>query len=199
MSAVMPPARSNATSPAAIRTVGKPQTRPPLVVVAPAPAPAPVPLSRDMPLAWQAVDAAELDAARGGFQLPSGLAVGLGIERTVSVNGEVVMQTRFAIADVRALNADQAALVRDAVSTIQLVQNGRVASHDPSPMTLPASAAGVALAPVLGATIVQNSLDNQRIQSQTVIDANVNTLSGFKALNFSSTVLDALARAAGNH
>jgi hypothetical protein len=143
------------------------------------------------PPAWQAVDAAALDAARGGFELPSGLAVGLGIERTVAVNGDVVTRTRFAIADVRALNAGQAALVRDAMSSMQLVQNGRVASEAPAPAsTLPTAAA---------ALIVQNSLDNQRLQSQTMIDASVNTLNGYKALNFSSSVLDALAHAAHQH
>jgi len=143
-------------------------------------------------MAWRAVDASELDAARGGFQLPSGLAVGLGIERSVAVNGELVTQTRFAIADVRNLTAQQAAVARDAMSSLQLVQNGRATSVDP----LSPSMAGAALPPGLGATIVQNSLDNQRIQSQTVIDASVNSLDGYKSLNFSSSVLNALARAA---
>ena len=142
-------------------------------------------------IAWRAVDAAELDAARGGFQLPSGLAVGLGIERTVAINGQLITQTRFAVADVRTMNAEQAAMARDAMFSLQLVQNGRVTSNDP----VAAAMAGAALPRGLGATIVQNSLDNQRIQSQTVIDASVNSLDGYKALNFSSSVLDALAHA----
>jgi hypothetical protein len=187
--------------------------------------------------AWQAVDAAALDAARGGFTLPSGLAVGFGIERLIAVNGELVTQARFAIPDVRMLNAAQAAMVREAMSTL-LVQNGRVTSQDtgaaqlaapvaslpgpltgqltgqlPGPLTgqLPASLPGslsgpsfVAMptalpVPAAAAMLIQNSLDNQRIQSQLVIDASVNTLSGFKALNFSSSVLGALANAAHQH
>ena len=195
--------------------------------------------------AWQAVDAAALDAARGGFTLPSGLAVGFGIERLIAVNGELVTQARFAIPDVRMLNAAQAAMVRGAMSTL-LVQNGRVTSQDtgaaqlaapvaslpgpltgqltgqptgqltgqlPGPLTgqLPASLPGslsgpsfVAMrtalpVPAAAAMLIQNSLDNQRIQSQLVIDASVNTLSGFKALNFSSSVLGALANAAHQH
>lgn len=149
----------------------------------------------DGPPGWRAVDAQALDAARGGFQLPSGLAVGLGIERMVAINGELVTHTRFAIADVRLLSVDQAALARDAMSSVQLVQNGR-ATSGAGLTALPGAAPAGMLPAALGATIVQNSLDNQRIQSQTVIDASVNTLDGFKALNFSSTVMDALARSA---
>jgi hypothetical protein len=196
------------------------------------------------PSAWQPVDAAALDAARGGFTLPSGLAVGLGIERMIAVNGELVTQARFAIADVRALNADQAAMVREAMSATLLVQNGRLAGQStggqlpapaaslpgllsgpvpgplagqltgqlagqlagqlggqlPGPVSAPSSAAmPAALPPPAAAMFIQNSLDNQRIQSQLVIDASVNTLSGFKSLNFSSSVLDALANAARQH
>lgn len=162
---------------------------------------------------WQAVDAATLDAARGGFELPSGLAVGLGIERMVAVNGELVTQSRFAIADVRDLNANQAAMVREAMSSMLLVQNGRVASQDngaapvttgapsalPSALTAPAPVALPAAVPAPAALIIQNSLDNQAIRSQLVIDASVNTLAGFKSLNFSSSVLDALANAVNRH
>lgn len=188
------------------------------------------------PSAWQPVDAAALDAARGGFTLPSGLAVGLGIERMIAVNGELVTQARFAIADVRALNADQAAMVREAMSATLLVQNGRLAGQStggqlpapaaslpgllsgpvpgpltgqltgqlagqlPGPVSAPSSVAmPAALPPPAAAMFIQNSLDNQRIQSQLVIDASVNTLSGFKSLNFSSSVLDALANAARQH
>jgi len=157
---------------------------------------------------WQAVDAATLDAARGGFELPSGLAVGLGIERMVAVNGELVTQSRFAITDVRDLNANQAAMVREAMSSMLLVQNGRVTRQDngAAPVTTgspsPLPAASPAPAPVAlpaAALIIQNSLDNQAIRSQLVIDASVNSLSGFKSLNFSSSVLDALANAANRH
>jgi hypothetical protein len=164
------------------------------------------------PSHWQAVDDATLDDARGGFELPSGLAVGLGIERIVAVNGALVTQSRFAIADVRDLNANQAAMVREAMSSMLVVQNGRVTSQDngavpanagpspsalPSPLAVPPSVAlPAAVSTPAAALIIQNSLDNQAIRSQLVIDASVNTLAGFKSLNFSSSVLDALANAA---
>ena len=138
--------------------------------------------------AWHAVDAAQLDAARGGFQLPSGLAVGLGIERMVAINGELMTQTRLAIPDMRALNAEQTALARETLASVQLIQDGRVAGADARPAT--------AWGPALGATLIQNSLDHQHIESRTVIDASVNTLGSLKALNFSSSLLDALSRPA---
>lgn len=143
------------------------------------------------PPGWHPVDAEKLDAARGGFQLPSGLAVGLGIERTVAINGELVTRTRFDIADVRLLTVEQASQARAAMSSLQLIQNGRVAGPETAP--------GMALGPVLGATLIQNSLDQQHIETRTIIDASVNTLGSLKALNFSSTMLDALTRAVPGH
>ena len=77
-----------------------------------------------IPVDWIAVDAAVLDEARGGFTLPSGLAVAIGIERTVAVNGEIVARTRFEIPDLRLMTPEQALQTREAMSSIVLVQNG---------------------------------------------------------------------------
>src|SRR3954470_2095820 len=107
---------------------------------------APAAAPSTVPARWQPVDARQLDAARGGFSLPSGLAVGLGIERTVAINGELVTQTRFAIADVRALTAEQAIQARTAMTSLQLIQNGRVASPDTLPGAVPGPVAGAAAA-----------------------------------------------------
>lgn len=140
-----------------------------------------------LPDDWVAVDAAVLDQARGGFTLPSGLAVGIGIERTVSLNGEVVARTRFEIPDLRLASAEQALAARAALSSVTLVQNGA------------SSVERDVLSGTIGATVVQNSLNDQHIQTSTVIDASVNSLAGFKAINFQSSLGDALARAAGTH
>ena len=140
---------------------------------------------------WHAVDAQRLDAARGGFQLPSGLAVGLGIERMVAINGELVTHTRFAIADIRTLTDEQATLARAALASVQLIQDGQAVHPGALPGSVPTA--------TLGATLIQNSLDHQRIESRTVIDASVNTLGSLKSLNFSSSVLDSLARTALPH
>jgi hypothetical protein len=134
---------------------------------------------------WVAVAPAVLDEARAGFTLPSGLAVGIGIERTVAVNGDVVAHTRFVVPDLRQLSSEQALQARDALSTVTLVQNG-AARVDPA-----------VLAGTVGATVIQNSLNDQHIQTRTVIDASVNSLASFKAINFQSSLGDAIARAAG--
>ena len=140
-----------------------------------------------LPDDWVAVDAAVLDQARGGFTLPSGLAVGIGIERTVSLNGDVVARTRFEIPDLRLASPEQALEARAALSSVTLVQNGTSGIDH------------AALSGTIGATVVQNSLNDQHIQTSTVIDASVNSLAGFKAINFQSSLGDALARAAGTH
>jgi hypothetical protein len=51
-----------------------------------------------LPDDWQPVSAAQLDEARGGFELGNGLQVSLGVERLVSINGGVVASSRFGYA-----------------------------------------------------------------------------------------------------
>src|SRR3712207_389084 len=51
-------------------------------------------------VAANAVDSATLDAARGGFVTREGLIVSMGLERLVSINGNIVEQTRLQIGDV---------------------------------------------------------------------------------------------------
>jgi hypothetical protein len=140
-----------------------------------------------IPVDWVAVDAAVLEEARGGFTLPSGLAVAIGIERTVAVNGQVVARTHFEIPDVRLMTPEQALQTRDAMSSVILVQNG-VNGIDRTD-----------LSGTIGAMVIQNTLNDQHIETRTVIDASVNTLAGFKAINFQATLGDALAGAAAGH
>jgi hypothetical protein len=140
-----------------------------------------------IPVGWVAVDAAVLDEARGGFTLPSGLAVAIGIERSIAVNGEVVARTRFEIPDVRLMSPQQAMQAREAMSAVMLVQNGTTGIDR------------TGLSGTVGAMVIQNTLNDQHIETRTVIDASVNTLAGFKAINFQASLGDALARAAGGH
>jgi hypothetical protein len=140
-----------------------------------------------IPVDWVAVDAAVLDEARGGFTLPSGLAVAIGIERTVAVNGEVIARTRFEIPNVRLMSPEQALQTREAMSSVMLVQNGTTGIDRTD------------YSGTIGAMVIQNTLNDQHIETRTVIDASVNTLAGFKAINFQASLGDALARAAGGH
>jgi hypothetical protein len=132
---------------------------------------------------WVAVDAATLDGLRGGFTTPTGLDVSLGIERVVSINGELVSRTTFQIDDVGNIGIEQARQTSAALSGIKLIQNG----DDTMKLTGFASA-------TLAGTVIQNSLSDQRIDSRTVINASVNSMGLLKTINFQGSLSDALAR-----
>ncbi|MCS0632195.1 hypothetical protein NX786_22970 [Telluria mixta] len=71
-----------------------------------------------------AVGPAELDSARGGFTTSSGVAVSLGIERIVTVDGQVVARSEMRLGDLGRLVSGQAvpaAPVADSLTTV--VQN----------------------------------------------------------------------------
>lgn len=127
-----------------------------------------------------------LAATRGGFETPGGLQVSLGVERLVSINGAVVASSNFSISDVTNVSAAEARLASDALASVTLVQNGggNVFQQDGA---LPAA----------GALVIQNSVNDQLIRSQTTISATVNSLALLKSLNFASSLRDALNTAVG--
>lgn len=126
-----------------------------------------------------------LDTLRGGFTGADGLKVSLGIERMVHVNGSLVSHTSLQIADVGRLDADQARQAGAALAHVTLVQNGN------ANMAAPAFSAET-----LGATIIQNSLNNQQIESRTLINSSVNSASLLGTINFGGSLNDAIMRAA---
>ncbi len=136
------------------------------------------------PASWVAVDAATLERQRGGFTSAAGLEVSLGIERLVSINGELVSRTRLHIADVGKLEAGQARETGATLSALKLIQNG-------SDNMVQAGFSG----DMLAGTVIQNSLNDQQIESRTVINASVNSVGLLKTINFHGNVSDAIARA----
>jgi hypothetical protein len=78
------------------------------------------PLQNPFPAA-AVVGPAELDGARGGFTTASGVAVSLGIERIVTVDGQVVARSEMRLGDLGRLVAGQAVPVADSLTTV--VQN----------------------------------------------------------------------------
>ncbi|MYM74461.1 hypothetical protein GTP56_20010 [Duganella sp. FT134W] len=136
----------------------------------------------DVTAGWAAVDDGELEQVRGGFALGDGLLVSLGVERLVSINGTVVASTHFSIPDMTQLSAAEAAMASDALAAV-VVQNG----------------AGNLVAPLatqgLGALLIQNSVNDQAIRSQTTISTTVSNLAMLKAANFESSLRDALSAA----
>jgi hypothetical protein len=137
---------------------------------------------------WVPVDGAALERMRGGFTTGSGLAVSFGIERLVTINGDIVARTSVQIADLNHLSVDQAQQTSAALSAVKLVQNGS------DNIYLAAMSSQT-----LGGTVIQNSLNDQVISSQTVISSTVNSVGLLRALNFQASLGDALARAAAVH
>ena len=134
---------------------------------------------------WQPVGDAVLAEARGGFELDSGLVMSLGIERVVAINGDVVSSSTFNIPDVSKLSAEQAGNASVTLSSLNLLQNGAGNSFQ---ATLPQT---------VGATVVQNSLNDQVLASRTVINASVNSLELLKTINFQDSLRTALSNSVG--
>ena len=134
---------------------------------------------------WAAVDDSALEQARGGFDLGNGMLVSLGVERLVSINGTVVVNSRFSIPDVTQLSAADARLASDALAAA-VVQVGAGNRIDPD-----------LSAQTMGALLIQNSANDQAIRSQTTISTTVGNLAMLKAANFASTLREALNSAIG--
>lgn len=132
--------------------------------------------------AWTALSDEHLDTLRGGFEVNTGLSVSFGFLRTISINGDLVSETRFTLPDLSHISADQAQAVREALAGAHIVQNGAGNSvgTNNTQQGFPAM------------TVVQNSLDHQAIQSLTVVDAGVNSLGILKTMNVQSILRDAL-------
>ena len=128
----------------------------------------------------QAVEPAALDALRGGFETDTGLVVSLGIERIVTINGNVVERSQLDLGDLGSLAGGISKLSGDAAGQAHLIQNG-VGDLN---VQLGHSA--------LGATLIQNSLNDQLIRNQTIINANVSARGMLQNMNFQSTLANAL-------
>jgi len=147
-------------------------------VAAPAPAAAPaaalesvvsgIPTS-DAIAGWTPVGEDTLDTTRGGFDVGNGLVASFGIDRAVYVNGNLVTSTSFNVPDIGHMTTQQAQAMQTALSTVQVTQIGPNNTFDPA-----------ALGPNTGATVIQNTLDNQHIQSITTINTSVNSLNAFR-------------------
>jgi hypothetical protein len=115
-----------------------------------------------------------LDSMRGGFQHhPDGPMMSFGIERSVFLNDKLINSTVLNIPDFSRL-ADKAG------DAFTLVQHGAGNSVPHNLSSLP---------PLT--TVIQNSLDNQAIQSHTVINATVSALTWARALDLGNALSQA--------
>ena len=128
---------------------------------------------------------ASLDRVRGGFSA-DGLSISFGIERAVYVNGALVTTTSLNVSDLGRITAGRGTTAFD-VGTIGLIQSG--AGNVVSPTMISAGSVG---------TVIQNTLDGQKIQNVTIINATTNSLGLLRGLNLQSSlrgaVIDSLRR-----
>jgi len=130
----------------------------------------------ELPADWVPLAPEALDEMRGGFEMPSGLVLSLGIERVAFVNGDLVASSHISIPNITQLSSQDAAALSQLTGTT-LVQVGEGNRFD---------AAG------LNGLVIQNTLDGQHISATTTISVNVNTLDLFQSLNLSNTLQNAL-------
>lgn len=148
-------------------------------ILAPAQALAQQPQDQARAADWSPpLPAQRLEELRGGFELPNGLHLSFGIERAAYVNGQLVASTRVHIADVGRMTPEDARALAAATSPL-LLQNGG------------GNIAGAGTG-TRGGVVIQNSLDNQQIDSLTTLNIGVNTLDLFKAINANSALQDAI-------
>lgn len=134
---------------------------------------------------WAAVGRNDLQDWRGGFDAGPGLTISFGIERSVSLNGNLVTTTSLNVPDIARMGSGQAGAGSTA-ATMNLIQNGAGNIFQ-----------AAQLSPSAAATVIQNSLNEQKIQSLTVINATANSLSLLKSFNAQTALKDALANSIG--
>ena len=136
---------------------------------------------------WLAESDQALDRLRGGFDMGSGLLVSFGISRMVFINGQLVTTASFQLGELGQLTPAQAQVLGQQIAPRgQLVQNG------------PGNSVQAQAGPAPLATYIQNTLNNQLIGSQTVIQASTSGLSLVKGLNLQSTLNDSIGNAIRN-
>ena len=135
----------------------------------------------------QAVLDQALDRVRGGF-VTNNLNIAFGIERAVYINGILVTTTSLNISDTGRItnSTDSKALAPGALALIQSGTGNSVAGGAFS------SGAGLGLSASAIGTVVQNTLDGQKIQNVTVINATANSLGVLRGLNLQNSLRNSL-------
>lgn len=127
------------------------------------------------------IDSATLDDIRGGFEVEgSGLKMSFGIERAVFINGALVATTVLNVKDMQRITGGASpatiALPADAASVLSVVQNGI------------GNTVATQINPNVAGTIIQNTLDNQKIQNITTLNVSVNSLQALRANHIQSAI-----------
>jgi hypothetical protein len=146
-----------------------------------------VPAAGDDITQWVPVGQDTLDEMRGGYDMGNGLVASFGIDRAVYVNGELVTSTSFYVPDIAHMTAAQATSMATALNSVSVTQVGPNNTFSPS-----------ALGGMSAGTVIQNTLNNQRIQSITTLNTTVNTLNAFREANFQEGLQQAQLQSLGH-
>jgi hypothetical protein len=136
----------------------------------------PHPLGRQL----VALDTESLDQVRGGFEMEgSGLKFSIGIERAVFINGNLVATNVLNLKGLQSTagGASAASALPAASSGALVVQNGATGNYVASQVSQNPAA-----------TVVQNSLSNQTIQTVTTINASVNSMQAMRAMSVQNAI-----------
>ena len=126
-----------------------------------------------------ALDTSALDEVRGGFELEgSSLKFTIGIERAVYINGNLVATNVLNLKDLQSTvgGTSVAGALPVAPSSALVVQNG-AGNYVPTQVVQNPTA-----------TVIQNTLDNQKIQSVTTINASVNSIQMTRAMSVQNAI-----------
>ena len=122
-----------------------------------------------------------MDRLRGGFQTPEGLWVSFGIEQLTYINGSLAATTRMAVGTL-GLPQEPAPKLSPG-NTLTWVRDGAT-------LTLPRLQA-----PGAAGTLIQNSLNDQHIQTLTIINAQANSLDLLHSWSLQLSIRDAVTAA----
>jgi hypothetical protein len=114
--------------------------------------------------AWPQVPDSELATMRGGFITSDGLNISIGLEQVVMIDGEIKVKNNFNLTDLGQAQSPGAANNK----MINLVQNGDKNAVSPD---VQANFGNGSL------TLIQNSLDDQRIQNLNLLKIDVSGIS----------------------
>lgn len=153
---------------------------------------------------WHAVGDRTLDAQRGGFFLGGGLEVSFGITRSVFINGALITETTLNLGRVADMTPAWAARLREELQSLRLVQNGPGNTFVSGPSAAASGGNPGAVGPtsttLSGAakgTVIQNSLNNQQILHQTIINASSNSLGLLRLSSLHSSLSEAIRQSVG--
>ena len=128
-----------------------------------------------------AVRPERLDDVRGGFTTAEGLKISFGIERAVYVNGSLVATSSLNVSELGKITAGRDAGGALPASAAAVVQNGAGNTFHTGPVS----------ATALG-TVIQNTLNDQRIEGVTVINATVNSLGLLRSIDTQAAIRGAI-------